>query len=321
MNTRFPKKIYLPLLLSVILALSACDAKKKTTSTDATPVVAKVNGTELTKQQVDTAVQRIPHLDKSRTKEASLQVARTLVEQELLVQKAKQDKLDQDPKVMELLEAARRQVLAQAYIEKTLGAPTVPTPGEVTAYYNQHPELFGQRKLYRIQEVAIKAPASEHEAIRAQLGASKTLNDFANWIKTKNYPVNGTQEIKAAEELPQPLLAKLKTMADGEATVVSSPEDLVILVLAGSQPQPVTELQAKPAIERLVQVQKRQQAAKKELDKLMAAAKIEYLGEFAEAGKVDAAKLPAPENPVPSETPRPAEESTPAPVSPAPVSK
>jgi len=270
-----------------------------------------VNGTQFTAQQVNTALQRIPNLDKSRTKEASIQIVRSLVDQEVLVQKAVQDKLDRDPKVMELLEAARRQVLAQAYMEKKLGAVTLPTAGEVTTFYNQHPELFAQRKLYRIQEVAIKAPPSEYEAIRAQLVASKTLNDFAAWLKTKNYPVNGTQEIKAAEQLPAPLLAKLQTMPDGQATVVTTPEGLIILVLAGSQLQPVTELQAKPAIERLVQLKKRQEAAKQELDKLKAAAKIEYLGEFAEAGKLDVTPAAAA---VPNVTEKPAEQPAPTPV-------
>ena len=311
MNSSFSTPIYLPLLLSAMLALSGCVDKKKTTTTDATPIVAKVNATQITAQQVNTAVQRIPNLDKSRTKEASLEVVRSLVDQEVLVQKAMQDKLDSDPKVMALLEAARRQVLAQAYMEKKLGALTVPTAAEITAYYNQHPELFAQRKLYRLQEVAIKAPPGEYDAIRAQLAASKTLNDFAAWLKTKNYPVNGTQEIKAAEQLPAPLLAKLQTMPDGQATVVPTPEGLIILVLAGSQLQPVTEAQAKTAIERLVQVQKRQEAAKQELDKLKTAATIEYLGEYAEAGKSVAVPSPvaapnAAENPVEQPVPAPA---------------
>lgn len=309
MNMYFPKKIYLPLLLSVLVLMSGCDDKKSTTSKDTTAVVAEVNGTKLTEDQVKTAVQRIPNLDKSRTKEASLQMVRSLVDQEVLVQKAVQDKLDRDPKVVGLLEAARKQVLAQAYMEKRLGAPTLPTPGEITAYYNQHPELFSERKLYQIQEVAIKAPASEHEAIRAQLAAAKTLNDFAAWLKTKNYPVNATQEIKAAEQLPAPLLAKLQTMPDGEATVVTTPEGLIILVLAGSQLQPVTELQAKAAIERLVQVQKRQEAAKQELAKLKAAAKIEYLGEYAEAAKLDTTQAP---NAVPNAPDKPVEQPAPA---------
>lgn len=291
MNMSF-SSIYLPALLGVMVAIAGCDAKQNVTSKDNAKVVAKVNGTKLTEDQVQIALQRIPNLDKTRTKEASLQIARSLVEQELLAQKAEQEKLTDDPKVKTMLETARKQVLAQAYMEKKLGPPALPTAGEITAYYNQHPELFGQRKLYQLQEVAIKAPASEHEAIRAQLAAAKSLNEFAGWLKSKNYPINATQEIKAAEQLPASLLAKLATMPDGQATIVTAPEGLIILVLAGSQLQPVTEAQAKPAIERLVQAQKRQEAAKQELDKLKAAAKIEYLGDYADAGKLDTSSAP-----------------------------
>lgn len=286
MNTSF-SRIYLPVWLGVVVAIAGCDGKQNVSSTDTAKVVAQVNGAKLTEDQVKTALQRIPNLNKDRTKEASLQIARSLVEQELLVQKAEQEKLTDDPKVKAMLEAARKQVLAQAYMEKKLGPPALPTAGEITAYYNQHPELFGQRKLYQLQEVAIKAPASEHEAIRAQLAAAKSLNEFGGWLKSKNYPINATQEIKAAEQLPAPLLAKLQTMPDGQATIVTAPDGLVILVLAGSRLQPVTEAQAKPAIERLVQAQKRREVAKQELDKLKAAAKIEYLGDYVEAGKLD----------------------------------
>lgn len=291
MNMSF-SSIYLPALLGVMVAIAGCDAKQNVTSKDNAKVVAQVNGTKLTEDQVQIALQRIPNLDKTRTKEASLQIARSLVEQELLAQKAEQEKLTDDPKVKTMLETARKQVLAHAYMEKKLGPPDLPTPGEITAYYNQHPELFSQRKLYQLQEVAIKAPASEHEAIRAQLAAAKSLNEFAGWLKSKNYPINATQEIKAAEQLPASLLAKLATMPDGQATIVTAPEGLIILVLAGSQLQPVTEAQAKPAIERLVQAQKRQEAAKQELDKLKAAAKIEYLGDYADAGKLDTSSAP-----------------------------
>lgn len=285
-------RIYLPILIGIVVSIAGCDAKQKTASKDNAVVVAEVNGAKLTEAQVQSALERIPNLDKSRTKEASLQIARSLVEQELLVQKAEQEKLTDDPKVKEMLEATRKQVLAQAYMEKKLGPPVLPTDGEISAYYNQHPELFSQRKLYRLQEVAIKAPPSEHEAIRTQLAAAKSLNEFAAWLKTKNYPINATQEIKAAEQLPPPLLAKLQALPVGQATVVTVPDGLIILVLAGSQLQPVTEAQAKPAIERVVQAQKRQEAAKQELEKLKAAAKIEYKGDYAEAGKLNSTPAP-----------------------------
>lgn len=292
MNMRF-SKISLAVLLSGVIALTGCQPTQTGSKTDAA-VVAEVNGKKLTEDQVKLALDRIPNLDKSRSKEASLQIARSLVEQELLVQQAEKEKLTDDPKVKILLEAARKQALAQAYMEKKLGPPTVPTAAEITAYFNQHPELFSQRKLYRLQEIAIKAPASEHEAIRTQLAGAKSLNEFAAWLKSKNYPINATQEIKAAEQLPAPLLAKLQNMPDGEATIITAPDGLIILIMAGSQIQPVTEAQAKPAIERLVQAKKRQEAAKQELDKLKAAAKIEYKGDYVEAAKLDSVAAPAP---------------------------
>lgn len=311
MNMHFPK--YLLALLTIAVAMSGCDTKQNATGTDSAKVVAEVNGTKLTEDQVEAALKRISNLDKNRTKEASLQIARSLVEQELLVQQAEQEKLTDDPKVKAMLDAARKQVLAQAYMEKKLGPPALPTAGEITAYYNQHPELFSQRKLYRLQEVAIKAPASEHEAIRAQLASAKSLNEFAAWLKTKNYPINATQEIKAAEQLPAPLLAKLQSLPDGQATIVTVPDGLIILVQAGSQLQPVTEAQAKPAIERIVQAQKRQAAAKQELDKLKAAAKIEYKGDYVEAAKLDSASAPNTTSAAPDSTPEQTPANPPAP--------
>ncbi len=295
MNMAFLKNILIPLILSATIAVSGCGDKKKDTAEKGSQVAAKVNSTELTVHQVNFAMQRIPNLDKDHTKEASLEIIRSLVTQEVIVQKAVKDKLDRDPLVMQAMDAARSQILAQAYMERKLGTPVVPTAAEVTAYYNQHPEFFSQRKVYRLQEIAIKAPKDKQEAIRNQLAASKTLDEFGTWLKAQNYPVKASQGVKASEQLPPQLLPKLQSMPDGQAMVVTTPEGLLVLVLAGSQAQPVTEVQAKPAIEKLLQNQKRQETAKHELDTLKAAAKIEYLGDFADAAKEPViAKEPAP---------------------------
>ena len=319
MNTGFSKNKIALLTLAAMLTVSGCGDKKETAKKEASQVAAKVNDTELTVHQVNFAMQNIPNLNKDRAKEASLQIVRSLVDQELLVQKAVADKLDRDPKVVQAMDAARSQILAQAYMERKLGTPVVPTAAEIAAYYNQHPELFSQRKVYRLQEIAIQAPKEKHEAIRAQLTASKTLNDFAEWLKAQNYPVKASQGVKASEQLPPQLLPKLQTMPDGQAMVVTTPDGLLVLVMAGSQPQPITEAQAKPAIERLLQNQKRQEAAKQELARLKAAAKIEYLGEFADAGKEPvAAKDAAPAPQAPATT---AKETAPADTSSDAISK
>lgn len=286
----FTKKLYLPLLIAALVAGCGGDKKEATTDEKApTQVAAKVNGVELTVNQVNYTLQRIPGLDKDQTSAASLQVVRGLVDQEVLAQKAVADKLDRDSEVAEALEAARRKILAEAYMSRKLGASVTPTDAEVSDYFDKHPELFAKRKIYRLQEISIKAPQDKHEAIRAKLNASKTLNDFAAWLKAENYPVKAAQGLKAAEQLPLEMLARLAQMPKGQAMVVNAPEGLLVIVLADSQMQPVTLAEAKPAIARVLQTQARQKAAKAELDTLKRAAKIEYLGEFAEAGKPEAA--------------------------------
>lgn len=288
------KKLYLPLLIAALAV--GCGDKKEEAATEekgATQVAAKVDGTELTVHQVNYALQRIPNLDKDQSKAASLQVVRNLVDQEVLVQQALKDKLDRDPTVVQALDAARRQILAESYMSRKLGTPAEPSDVEVTDYFNKHPELFSQRKIYRLQEISIKAPKDKQEAIRAQLAASKTLNDFAEWLKAEKYEVKAAQGVKPAEQLPLEMLPKLASMPNGQAIIVNAPEGMTVVVLAGSQAQPVTLEQAKPAIAGLLKNQARQKAAKAELDALKAAAKIEYMGEFADAGKEPVAAAPA----------------------------
>ncbi len=54
---------------------------------------------------------------------------------------------------MQQIEAARREIIARAYAEKIgQGAPK-PTAQEVNAYYEAHPALFSQRRIYNLQEV------------------------------------------------------------------------------------------------------------------------------------------------------------------------
>jgi EpsD family peptidyl-prolyl cis-trans isomerase len=305
MNYGFAKTLALPVLLVALLSVTACGDKKADEEKGGTQVAAKVNGTELTVHQVNFALQRMPNLTKENSKAASLQVIRSLVDQEVLVQQAVADKLDRDPMVVQAMEAAKNQILAQVFIDRKLGTPTPPTDKQVSDYYAAHPEFFAQRKLFKLQEIAIKASKDKLDGIRAKLTASKTINEFGEWLKSQAYEVKVAQGIKGPEQVPAQILPKLETMPDGQAMLVNTPDGLLVLILAGTQAQPLTEAQAKPAIENFLKNQQRQVAAKQILDALKEKAKIEYVGEFADAAKAPTA------TPAPAATP-PAADGKPA---------
>ena len=97
-------------------------------------------------------------LDKSQAKLASKQVLAALVEQQLLKQQALNAKLDIDPRVQQAIESSKDQFLAQAYLEQLMQKAPKPSSSEIDAFYKEHPELFENRRIYRLQELEIQLP-------------------------------------------------------------------------------------------------------------------------------------------------------------------
>ena len=82
------------------------------------------------------------------------------------------------------------------------------------------------------------------------------------------------------------------------AALVPSANGVQVIVLAGSRSQPVTEEQARPAIEQFILNERRRKLVEDDVKALRAAAKIEYVGKFAEpAASAPAGTAPAASGP------------------------
>jgi EpsD family peptidyl-prolyl cis-trans isomerase len=283
------------LAIAVALTLAGCGDKKEDKDKAATQVAAKVNKDEITVHQLNFELSKMGNLSPEQAKQAANQVLKSMVDQQLLVQKAVEDKVDRDPQVVQSLEAARRQILAQALIQKLTANQAKPSDTELADYYAKNPALFAERRIYRLQEITVQVTPANVESVKGQLQQTKNLGDFINWLKAQNIPARAGQSTKSAEQLPLELLPRLHQLKDGQAMTFAVPGALNILVVAGSQSQPLTQEQAKPMIERYLGNAKKREAAEAELKKIKEKAKIEYLGEYAEAGKeVAAPKAAAP---------------------------
>jgi len=279
------------LALAMTVFFTGCDKK----AGEGAEAAAKVNESVINVAMLEHEVKKLGQLSPEQHQQAAKQVLKSLVDQDLLAQKAVTDKLDQDEAVKLALEAARRQVLSQAYVEKLTANVAQPTAQEVADYYNQHPELFSQRRIYRLQEISIQVTAENAEAVKTKLSETRSLDDFIQWLKDQNIPARISQSTKAAEQLPSELLPRLAQMRDGQAMTVKAPNSLNILVVAGSQSQPVTLEQAKASIERFVVNSKKRDTAAAALKDMRAQAKIEYLGAYADLGKEEAKSEAKPE--------------------------
>ena len=285
------KRLGLVTLVAVATLLAACGDKKEKV---ASQTAAKVNKAEVTVHQINFVLQQQRNLRPEQADAASRQVLERLIDQELALQKADDLKLDRDPRVVQQLEAAKREIIARAYLEKVGEAATKPTPEEIKKYYDDKPALFKERRIYSLQEIGIEARPDQVAMLREKLGASKNINEFVEFLKANDFKFNGNQAVRAAEQLPLQSLDMIAKMSDGQAMMNQAANGVQVLVLAGSRSQPVSEEQARPAIEQFLLNERKRKLVEDDVKAMRGAAKIEYVGKFADKpGAADAA-TPAP---------------------------
>jgi EpsD family peptidyl-prolyl cis-trans isomerase len=280
-------KLVLMAAMAATLLLAGCGDKKD--DKKASQTAAKVNKEEITVHQINFVMQQQRGLKPDQAEAASKQILERLIDQELALQKAEELKLDRDPRVVQQLEAARREIVARAYIEKTGEAAAKPTPEAINKYYEEKPALFKERRIYSIQELSIEATPEQVPTLREQLQAAKSINDFVEYLKSNSFKFSGNQAVRAAEQLPLNMLDAFAKMKDGQAILAPTPTGAQVIVLAGSRTEPVDEARARPAIEQFLWNDAKRKLLESDLKAMRAAAKIEYVGKFAES----AASAPA----------------------------
>jgi EpsD family peptidyl-prolyl cis-trans isomerase len=275
-------------VLSAVSVLSGCGAKDGS----ATQTAARVNKDEITVHQIGAQLSQQAAVKPDQVQDAERQILERLINRELAVQKAMDLKLDREPKVVQAIDSARQEIIARAYADKLSEGATKPTPAEIKKYYDEHPVLFSDRKVYQLQEISVEADDKQVEALKAALPPIKTADDLVTYLKANNLKFASSQSVRAAEQLPLPVLPVLARMTEGQSMLNPTPKGAQIVILRGARSQPVDAEGASRAIEQFLLNEQRRKLMADDMKALRAAAKIEYRGRFAASA------------PLPAETPR-----------------
>jgi EpsD family peptidyl-prolyl cis-trans isomerase len=301
-------------LLIVMLGLMASCSKKNGDEKTSQSIV-RVNGDEITIHQLNNELQRA-NVQPSQQDAAGKQISQKLVDRQILVQEALKNKLDRNPRVMDTIENAKLQILAQAYIEDKVSSIAKPTEAEIADYHVKHTDIFANRKVYVMDEVMFAVGADKAAEFKSLSDSAKTMDDVIKWLEANQIKSARTQTAHAAETLPPELLSKLSKMAVGDLIFINANGRTVAGRLVETKQVPISDTDAKPLIERILTGQKRKQAAEAEMKRLRTAAKIEYLNKKFEPTDVSSAqqtsKPSESSSPVLAEPSKPAESIKPA---------
>lgn len=238
--------------------------------------IVSVNGEEITVHQINTQLQR-KKIDPNQKQAASKQILQSLIDREVLVQAAKDQKLDRNPNVMSAIEESKMQILAQAYMQNKLSSVAKPTDAEIKDFREKNANVFENRKLYAMEELAFSITNDLVKDLERLSDSATTLEEVAAWLSSNSIKFTKTKAVHAAEKLPKKLLDKMSSMAKGELVFINGADKIVVGRLLETKNQPISAKDAKPLIERALTNQKQQAAAAAELSRLKASAEIVYL--------------------------------------------
>jgi|Laugresbdmm110sn_2_1035109.scaffolds.fasta_scaffold00071_13 EpsD family peptidyl-prolyl cis-trans isomerase len=294
LKTPKPGLAKLVLMIALIGLFSGC-GKKQSVDQKSSQSIVSVDGEEITVYQVNNELQRA-NVQPAQQAAASRQIVQGLVDRQILIQAAHKEKLDRKPQVMQAIENAKMQILAQAYLQERVASVAKPTSAEIDEYRAQHQDIFANRKIYVTDEAVFAMEAGSADKLQEIARSEKTLKDLEGWLKAHQLKYAVKRVAHAAETLPPQLLAQFGKMAVGQMVFIGAngPNAQAMAVsMAEIKEMPISEKDSKPLIERILTEQKRKQTAEAEMKRLRETAKIRYIDK-----KFDPANAPKVEKPV-----------------------
>ncbi|GEM_PF-1635612 len=262
----------LPVLLIAALAGCSDSAPKENTQ-----VAAKVNDQEITVHQLNLAIGAMGEKALNADKEAlQTAVLNNMIIQTLMEQEAEKADLDREPYVMQAMEAAKRRVLASAYLQQIATISPSITEEDIKKYYAANTDLFANRKLFVYEQVTVESDIDNFEAVENKVRQTESLEDFTSWLQQKSIPYSLLTQAKTSENISQNLLKPLSTLDVGQVGFLTLDDGFVVIEVEDKQLQPVELEMAAPAIRQHLQKQQQTSQIQQTVSSLKSAALIEY---------------------------------------------
>ena len=267
------------LLLSLHL-LTGCGQKED--NKPATQVAARVNSDEITVHQINNSLGQTNILKPESAAQAKRAVLESLINQQLAKQRAIEAKLDRSPKVVQAIENARAEILARAHLDSIARTLSKPAAWDVQSYYEKHPELFAQRRVFSLEQVVFEADAKTVTELDKLLSGHRPLEEITEWLHSQGVKTSINRGVRAAEQIPLEMLPKLQSLKKGEVGLFANANVRFQLIkVLDFMVDPMNEATATPYIEKFLYNRTVAEAVAREMSEIRKQAKIEYLGEFA----------------------------------------
>jgi len=249
-------------LVLIVMTLNACHKGNDSLESQ---VLAKVNGDEVTVEQLHAEMSKIsPSLESA---EAAKKMLASLIDRQLLVQEALKFNLDRAPEVIQAIESSKAQIYAQAYMAKKLAKLEAVSDDEVEGFVSNHPDMFKHRKLFKTIDVAFT-----NDGLRLDVESMErhitTLESLETELRAKNIVYDKSNSQFLTDRLPLDILPRISHLKQGDLLFVHNDHSIVVKSIDSILDRPLSNALAMSAARKLLTQQKKQAFIKKEIARL-----------------------------------------------------
>lgn len=261
------------------LVLVACGGADKPAAGSG-QIVARVGDSELSVHQLDALAQRQGPAVQAGT-DAARAALDTLVDLELAAKAAVKDGLDRDPKVVQQLELARREVLAKAWAERVRATASLPGSEDISRYQLDNPALFGERRLYLLHEAFLAGNADELKGLKDRLSSTLPVATALELLRASPTLRSGSTIARAAEDLPLVLLPRLAKLREGDSLWLDGQDGARVLTVLGVRAAPLGGRQADRVTQAFLTTERQRAATRDAMAALREQFPVRLEGRFA----------------------------------------
>jgi EpsD family peptidyl-prolyl cis-trans isomerase len=275
------------------LTLSGCDKIKGLMGGKPSgQVVATVNGQEITSLELKSELNGFAARDPKVMKTAQQQALQQIILRRLVVQKAKDEKLDKSPDYTLQLRRGEEGLLTQLYERKIASKVEPPTQRDAENYVASHPDQFANRKIITLDQV-VAAPTKVDPQ---KLASLKTLDEVKALFDANSVPYQESAgELDSLNANPQ-MIAQILKLPPNDVFVVPQRGAYVFNRISSVRTVPFRGDLATNYATNLLRQQRAQDSVRKQVVALRTAAepKIVYAAGFKpDKSPVAAAGAPA----------------------------
>jgi EpsD family peptidyl-prolyl cis-trans isomerase len=224
------------ILVVCALTLLACSKEKAEAPTG--QVVARVGDQDVTAQELQNEfhLANVP-VDKQKDPAIVKQLLRQLVLRKYLLQQAVTAKLDREPGVLLDILRSREQILASAYINRTVSEKTV-NQADIDKYIADNPLKFANRQLVSVDQIVFPIGPNAQAAMDATKDL-KTLDAIDQTLTSMNIPHSRSMGGLNTADIPETLFNTIQAKKADDVFFIRSGQNGVFFKVTGEQPRPL----------------------------------------------------------------------------------